>query len=175
MLNDEQEVSTYFTAFIGLGSNLGIPSEQIRNALNALADLKDCKNLLCARWYSSKAIGPGEQPDYINTVAKLETRLTPHALLNALQDIEEQQGRQRCVRWGARTLDLDLLLYNNVQIQDEALSIPHPEMKTRSFVLVPLYDLAPSLVLPSGEALEDLIRHCNTDDLQVIEALAANA
>ncbi|MGH1485806.1 MAG: 2-amino-4-hydroxy-6-hydroxymethyldihydropteridine diphosphokinase [Cellvibrionaceae bacterium] len=167
-------MSTHSTAFIGLGSNLDSPSQQISRGLDLLTEIEGCKNLLCAKWYSSKAIGPGEQPDYVNTVAKLETKLSPHALLKQLHIIENQRGRQREVRWGARTLDLDLLLYDNIQLEDEILSVPHPEIQHRAFVLLPLYDLAPSLVLPTGEVLQDLIKRCDTNDLRVIEEPVIN-
>lgn len=162
-------MSAYITTFVGLGSNLNSPSQQINAGLHGLATIEGCKNLLCAKWYSSKAVGPGEQPDYINTVAKLDTTLSPHELLAQLHIIENRQGRQRTVPWGARTLDLDLLLYDNIQLNDDRLTLPHPEIRHRAFVLLPLYDLAASLVLPTGEVLEDLIRHCDTSDLQLIE------
>lgn len=156
-------------AFIGLGSNLNHPKRQIQEALDALNSLQSCANLSCAPWYASKAIGPEGQPDYINTVASIETSLTALDLLRQLQTIENQQGRQRDIRWGARTLDLDLLLYDNVCLETNELQLPHPEIQNRSFVLVPLYDLAPSLILPLGESLEVLANHCDRSGLQLIE------
>ena len=156
-------------AFIGLGSNLDKPAEQITQALDAMAKLAHCTQLECAHWYSSKAIGPGDQPDYINTVASLNTTLTPRELLGALQGIENQQGRQRDIRWGARTLDLDLLLYNDIQLHSEELTLPHPALKQRNFVLVPLYDLAPALVLPDGSPLADLVQQCGREQLSLID------
>lgn len=155
-----------FTAvFIGLGSNLDRPAEQIKAALSALSQLPCSQSLQCAPWYSSLAIGPGDQPDYINTVASLETTLTPEALLDELQFIEKHHGRQRNIRWGARTLDLDILLYGNAIVNTERLKIPHPEMAQRGFVLQPLADLAPQLRLPDSVALSELLSRCDTSDL----------
>ncbi len=156
------------TVFIGLGSNLNCPEEQIQNALNALSQLPDCSNLQCAPWYTSKAIGPKGQPDYINTVVSLQTTLPALDLLHALQKIENQQGRQRTIRWGARTLDLDLLLYNNTQLNTDELTLPHPEIQNRSFVLLPLYDLTPELILSDGSALSDLVELCDKSELTMI-------
>ena len=154
--------------FIGLGSNLNQPETQIQKALEALNVIPLCSNLKCAPWYSSVALGPTGQPDYINTVASLETSLSALDLLHELQSIENQQGRQRDIRWGARTLDLDLLLYDNTCLNTDELQLPHPEIQNRSFVLLPLYDLAPNTVLPSGERLETLVNNCDTSGLQLI-------
>ena len=160
-------------AYIGLGSNLNNPSQQIYDGLHALKTLPLCEDLQCANWYSSKAIGPGEQPNYINTVASLATTLSPIELLHQLQRIEDQQGRQRDIRWGARTLDLDLLLYDNIELQHKELTLPHPQMQERSFVLVPLHDIAPSLILPNGKSLAGLIKHCDISELQLVETRLA--
>ncbi len=157
---------SYHTVYIGLGSNLESPQAQINSALTALQALPQSQYLQCSHWYSSKAIGPGEQPDYINAVAALETQLSPLALLHELQGIENAHGRQRDIRWGARTLDLDLLLYDNVCIETEELHIPHPEMTKRNFVLYPLYDVAPSLILPDGQAVSTLIESTSMSGIQ---------
>ena len=146
----------YHTTYIGLGSNLESPADQIKSALFALEALPQCQHTQCSPWYSSLAVGPGEQPDYINAVVHLETQLTPIDLLRQLQAIENEHGRQRSIRWGARTLDLDLLLYDNVNIDTEELQLPHPEMANRNFVIYPLYDLAPELVLPNGQNISDI-------------------
>ena len=161
-------MGNYSLAFVGLGSNLSNPVNQISTALTGIASLTHSRQLKCATWYGSKAIGPGEQPDYINTVASVQTKLSPEQLLGALQVLEDKQGRQRDIRWGARTLDLDLLLYDNITCNSDKLILPHPEMKKRSFVLLPLYELMPSLVLPDGSKLRDLIRKCNVDELEPI-------
>ena len=115
--------------------------------------------------YSSKAVGPGEQPDYINAVSSLETQLTPLDLLHRLQAIENEHGRQRDIRWGARTLDLDILLYSNISMRTEELQLPHPEIHHRNFVLYPLQDLSPSLSFPNGQTLGNVIKNIPMADL----------
>ena len=113
-------------------------------------------------------MGPQDQPDYLNAVAALETTLLPHELLDQLQAIETAQGRVRgATRWGSRTLDLDLLLYGNETINDERLVVPHPGMKARSFVLYPLYEIAPGLLLPGGETLASLLNNCPREGLKI--------
>ena len=111
--------------------------------------------------YKTQAIGPGNQPDYINAVACLNTQLSPLDLLDCLQQIEQQQGRVRTIRWGARTLDLDILLYDQQVIDSERLTIPHPRMHERAFVLAPLQDLDASIVLPTGENILSLLANCS--------------
>lgn len=155
-------------AYIGLGSNLEHPRQQIQAALDALEALPDCHSLRCAPWYQSKAIGPEGQPDYINTVAHIKTTLAPLTLLHQLQTIENTQGRQRHIRWGARTLDLDLLLYDNILLNTDTLQLPHPEMQKRNFVLLPLHDLEPELILPDGKDVKSLVQQVGHHDLQVI-------
>ena len=145
------------TAYIGLGSNLDDPPRQIKRACEALSNLDCCTISLCSPLYWNAAIGPGEQPDYLNAVLQLETLLSPTALLNAMQHIENTQGRSREVRWGARTLDLDLLLFDELIIDIEQLTIPHPRLQERNFVVYPLYDIAPALRFPDGQALSELI------------------
>jgi 2-amino-4-hydroxy-6-hydroxymethyldihydropteridine diphosphokinase len=167
-------MNKFTTAYIGLGSNLNRPAEQIKAALSALSQLEGSQSFRCAPWYSSAAIGPGEQPNYINTVASLETTLAPEALLDELQLIEKHQGRQRNVRWGARTLDLDILLYGNDIVTTERLTIPHPEMPWRSFVLQPLADLAPHLRLPRNIELSELLSRCDTSDLHQLATVDDN-
>ncbi|MCK9563477.1 MAG: 2-amino-4-hydroxy-6-hydroxymethyldihydropteridine diphosphokinase [Bacteroidales bacterium] len=144
-------------AFIAIGSNLGNPRRQVASAVAALAELPDSQLVAVSPWYRSAAIGPGEQPDYLNGVAELRTRLAPRRLLAALQAIEETQGRQRTERWAARTLDLDILLYGDAVIAEPDLIVPHPRLAERNFVLYPLADLAPTLVLPDGTPLGELL------------------
>jgi len=134
--------------YIGIGSNLDNPLQQVTAALELLAKVPHVKSLRRSPWYVSKAVGPGEQPDYLNGVIELETTLDPGALLRALQEIETQQGRERSIRWGARTLDLDILLYGDQHLVTPELQIPHPRMGERNFVLAPLAALNPQLPLP---------------------------
>lgn len=161
-------METYTTAYIGLGSNLDQPHVHITNALDELTKLPGSQNLHCSCWYQTKAIGPGEQPDYINAAVSLDTTLGAIDLLQQLQAIENQHGRQREIRWGARTLDLDLLLFGNTEINSPELQLPHPEIMNRNFVLYPLHDLNPSLILPNGRVLSDTIATVSQQDLRAI-------
>ena len=145
---------TLKTVYVALGSNLDNPLEQLKQAVESLKTF--AIDFEISPFYGSKPLGPQDQPDYVNAVAKFKTDLAALDLLDRLQQIEHQQGRVRLRRWGERTLDLDLLLYGNEQIQNERLTVPHIEMKNREFVIVPLYDLSPELILPQGEKLEDL-------------------
>ncbi|MBX2808740.1 MAG: 2-amino-4-hydroxy-6-hydroxymethyldihydropteridine diphosphokinase [Cellvibrionaceae bacterium] len=149
------------SVFIGLGSNLNDPRRQLERAIVQLQQLPESSGLACSPHYQSRALGPGDQPDYINAVVQLNTALTPRALLHELQKIENRQGRQRTIRWGARTLDLDMLLYNAETLNGDDLQLPHPELEYRNFVLLPLYDLAPALRLPNGKSLAHLVAHCD--------------
>jgi|SRR5699024_1478595 len=141
-------------AFIGLGSNLENPAEQLRKALQALHQLPTTQLLLSSSLYSSAPIGPQDQPTFINAVAQLHTQLAPIALLNALQAIENTAGRVRTRHWGERTLDLDILLYGDQHISLPRLQVPHPHMRHRRFVLQPLLEIAPTIHLPNSMPLQ---------------------
>ncbi|OOF47314.1 2-amino-4-hydroxy-6-hydroxymethyldihydropteridine diphosphokinase [Rodentibacter trehalosifermentans] len=147
------------TAYIALGSNLNTPIEQLNSALNAIENLPQTRLLAVSGFYQSKPLGPQDQPDYVNAVAKIETTLAPLPLLDELQRIEKAQGRVRLRRWGERTLDLDILLYSNEIIQSERLTVPHYDMNNREFVIVPLAEIAPDLMLPSGIKLAELAKN----------------
>jgi len=120
--------------------------------------------------YRTAPVGPQDQPDFINAVAALDTALAPLDLLDALQAVEQVAGRERLRHWGERTLDLDLLLYGDAQIRHPRLTVPHPHMTERAFVLVPLAALAPDLQLPDGRAVTELLRQCNQDGVWYHEA-----
>ena len=154
--------------FIGLGSNLDDPAGHIQQALAALGNLERSRPGRVSRRYRNPAVGPGEQPDFINAVAELFTDLSAMELLRALQGIETAQGRVRTIRWGARTLDLDLLLYGDAIIDTPELQVPHPRMRERNFVLYPLHDLEPELILPDGSALPTHLRACSSEGLQLV-------
>ena len=143
-------------AYIALGSNLHTPREQLKRALNALAQLPQTQLMAVSSFYRSKPHGPQDQPDYLNAVVEISTALSPLALLDELQRIENEQGRVRLRRWGERTLDLDILLYGDEIIQTERLTVPHYDMHNREFVIVPLAEIAPNLVLPNGQKLAEL-------------------
>lgn len=140
-------------AFIGLGSNLNDPRYQLDQAVAHLSDLPLSSLNAISPYYQSKPVGPQDQPDFINACAMLETRLSPLALLDQLQAIEQRHQRQRARHWGPRTLDLDLLLYDDQVWQHPRLTLPHPEMRNRAFVLIPLSDIAFTVCLPDGSAI----------------------
>ncbi|SHI22734.1 2-amino-4-hydroxy-6-hydroxymethyldihydropteridine diphosphokinase [Ferrimonas marina] len=151
--------------YVGMGSNLGDSVAHLDQALSALAQLPDSQLVDSSSYYRSPPMAGMEQPDYTNAVAVLDTQLKPLALLDALQGIETQQGRQRLERWGARTLDLDLLLYGDTTLCTERLTLPHYGMAERAFVLIPLFELAPELALPDGRQLTTLLAQCPAQPL----------
>lgn len=153
-------------AYIALGSNLNQPIEQLQSALQAMGRLPQTKLLKVSSFYQSKPLGPQDQPDYVNAVACIETQLAPLELLDALQHIENEQGRVRLRRWGERTLDLDILLYNNLQLQSARLTIPHYDMKNREFVIIPLQEIAPDLILPCGDQVTNLADQFSLHNMQ---------
>jgi len=156
-------------SYIGIGSNQALPIEQAKQAILALNNINDTKLLACSSLYCSAPMGPQDQPDYINAVAKLATSLSAIDLLDALQAIEQAQGRVRKEnRWGPRTLDLDIILFDNQTINSERLTIPHYGMKQREFVLYPLLEISPDLQLPDGSYLSELIKVCDKKGLTTI-------
>tara|TARA_R110000823_G_scaffold307678_3_gene430925 strand:+ start:4412 stop:4912 length:501 start_codon:yes stop_codon:yes gene_type:complete len=157
-------------AYIALGSNLGEPLQQLRRATSAIAELPESELARVSSVYRSAPVGPPGQPDYLNAVLCLKTQLDPHALLDALQLIELRQGRERLEHWGPRTLDLDLLLYGTTIISDERLTLPHPRMHERDFVLLPLQEISDAgMTLPDGSDLQVLVRNCPANNLNRID------
>jgi len=151
---------------IGLGSNLYEPREQLTQALQALAVLPDTRLTASSAFYTSESLLPG-QPRYTNAVAAVESALPPLTLLDALQAIENAQGRQRKERWGPRTLDLDIILYGDQVIDHPRLKVPHYHLHARPFVLYPLAELVPGdFVLADGRRLIDLLEACPFDGLE---------
>ncbi|MCB1875395.1 MAG: 2-amino-4-hydroxy-6-hydroxymethyldihydropteridine diphosphokinase [Chromatiales bacterium] len=144
--------------YIGLGSNLGRSQELLESAMAALAAVDGIESVRCSPLYRSRPQGPSDQPDYLNAVAELVTTLKPHGLLKELQAIESAHGRVRDGQiWGPRTLDLDLLLYGDHVIDTPDLVVPHPRMADRDFVLRPLLDLAPGVVIPGRGSVGALL------------------
>ena len=144
-------------AYIGLGSNLSNPLEQLKIALKTLSSLHQTSILKTASFYGSKPLGPQDQPDFVNSVCKIQTELSPQALLEELQAIEKAQGRIKKRRWGERLIDLDILLYDDCIIETENLMIPHAQIALRDFVLVPLNEISPGLVIPNKGDIQSLI------------------
>ena len=149
------------TVFIGLGSNLDEPLSQLNKAVEQLKQLNSLTFINASNFYSSPPMGPQDQPDYINAVVEVATDLPAEQLLDELQKIENSQGRVRSQRWGARTLDLDILLFGNEVINTERLIVPHSGISERNFVLYPLSDLVGSnFKIPKLGAISELLAAC---------------
>ncbi len=152
-------------AYIGLGSNLNNPKEQIKQALMALDSSEDVSVVGLSSLYQSKPVDGSDQPDYLNAVCKVNTHLTALELLHVCQHIEQSQHRVREKKWGARTIDLDIIIYGAQVIASKQLVVPHPEMMNRHFVLVPLYEIEPDLDVPVLGPLEELMDKIDTNGL----------
>ena len=151
-------------AYIGLGSNLDDPRSQVKRAVLALDQLPQTRVMQDAGYYVSSPMGPADQPDYVNTVVQIETGLSPQDLLDACQQIEQRQGRIRTRHWGERTIDLDILLYGDRQIETATLRIPHPGITQRDFVYLPLLAIDDTISLPGRGQLQAIIEHDRTQD-----------
>lgn len=156
------------SAYIGLGSNLEDPVQQLKQALIELDQLPDTRLVKASSLYSSKPVGPQDQPDFVNAVAQLETYLEPLALLDELQELEQAHRRIRERHWGPRTLDLDLLLFDDQVISHPRLTVPHAHMHERGFVLLPLTEISANLSLPGKGSITDILSNIATDDLQIL-------
>ena len=152
-------------AFIGLGSNLEEPRDQINTALSSLDDVSEIEVLKTSSFYQSKPLLGMTGPDYLNVVCKIETKLSALDLLSKCQQIENKQHRVREIRWGSRTIDLDILLYGDEVISTKDLSVPHPEMIKRNFVLLPLFEIEPELELPGFGKLKELVRKVDSSSI----------
>ncbi|MCA1853227.1 MAG: 2-amino-4-hydroxy-6-hydroxymethyldihydropteridine diphosphokinase [Beggiatoa sp.] len=160
--------------YVGLGSNLDDPVLQVRRGLTALAALPDTEVVEASSLYRGPPMGPPGQPDYVNAVCALATRLPAPRLLAHLQGIEDRHGRLRGpVRWGPRILDLDLLLYGDAELSLPDLTVPHPGLAERAFVLYPLQEIAPHLSVPTLGPIASLIRNCPIAGLQKIGSARA--
>ena len=153
-------------AYIGLGSNLKGPKEQIEKALWALSVAKETALLSVSSFYQSKPLLDMPGPNYLNVVCKIETDLSALDLLNFCQEIEDNQHRVREVKWASRTVDLDILLYDDQVMSTKRLTIPHPEMINRAFVLLPLFEIEPGLKLPLLGSLKGLLDRIKPSDVE---------
>lgn len=149
-------------AYVALGSNLGDPQRQVLDGMSALAALPGTRLLQRSRLYHTPPWGLLDQPPFVNAAVQLETTLSPHALLDALLDIETGAGRVRAQPNGPRTLDLDLLHVDGVRLDDQRLALPHPRMADRAFVLLPLSDIAPALPLPGYGTVSERLTELDT-------------
>jgi len=156
--------TTRVTAYIALGANLDDPAAQVMAGCAALAGLPQTRLVGRSSLYRTAPVGYADQPDFINAVAAVDTGLTPRALLDALLAIEVEHGRVRKFANAPRTLDLDVLLYGDLELHEDGLTIPHPRMHERAFVLVPLAEMAPRLLVPGRGAVGELLRAVRADD-----------
>ncbi|HWP89102.1 MAG TPA: 2-amino-4-hydroxy-6-hydroxymethyldihydropteridine diphosphokinase [Burkholderiales bacterium] len=163
---------TPVTAYIALGANLEDPVVQVRAGLAALATLPDTQLLMQSSLYRTAPVGYADQPDFINAVAAVDTELSPRELLDALLAIELNHGRVRQFANAPRTLDLDVLLYDDVEVNESGLTIPHPRMHERAFVLAPLAEIAPLCEIPGHGRVSELLRSL---DPQGVTRLAGGA
>lgn len=162
---------TAIEAYLGLGSNLGDSIATLKSACLAIAAVDGIQLLALSAFYRSKPVGPQDQPDFVNAALRIGTTLSADQLLDALQSIENQHGRVRTQHWGPRTLDLDILLYDDQQINTQRLRIPHPEIPFRGFVLYPLQEIAAAdLVIPGLGSLSALVASCPKDGLEKINS-----
>lgn len=155
--------------YIGLGSNLEQPQQQILTAINDIQTIAGLELVARSSLYHSPPMGPQDQPDYINAVVAVETALAPLELLDALQQIEQSHGRVRKRHWGERTLDLDILLVDDKVIEEPRLTVPHPGIAERAFVAYPLAEIAPDLIVPGKGLLVDILANCPLDGLEKVE------
>jgi len=153
-------------AYIGLGSNLKRPKQQIEKALKSLSEANEITLLSVSSFYQSKPLLDMPGPNYLNVVCKIETELSVLDLLNFCQEIEDNQHRVREVKWGSRTIDLDILLYGDQVLATKRLTIPHPEMINRAFVLLPLFEIEPGLKLPLLGPLKSLLERIKPSDVE---------
>ena len=159
-------------AYVALGSNLKQPEVQIRNALEALAMMPDTRLARASSFYRSAPVGYRDQPDFVNAVAQIETALPPRKLLDELLAIERRFGRVRDFPNAPRTLDLDIVLYGDRKIEETGLTIPHPRMHERAFVLVPLAEIAPDAAVPGRGRAADLVAEIDGSGLTKIHTHA---
>jgi len=154
--------------YLGLGSNLSDPEQQIRKAIVQIANITEIKISAMSSLYFSRPMGPQDQPDYMNAVIEIKTTLKPIALLDKLQAIENNAGRIRKEnRWGARVLDLDMLLYNDENINTERLTVPHYGLQEREFVLIPLAEIDNRLILSNGKTVSTLAKNIASNGLKI--------
>ena len=161
--------SVWTPAYVALGSNLDEPLTQIAAAFDALSGLTGTRLVVRSRLYRSDPLGPQPQPEFVNAAAGVLTQLTPRALLDALKSIKARMGRgSPVVRWGPRRIDLDLIVYGDARIAEDQLTVPHPGAPSRNFVLYPLCDIAPTLLIPGHGRVSELAARAGSAGLAVI-------
>ncbi len=156
-------------AYVAIGSNLNHPDARVLEAFERLAALPATRSVLRSRLYQTRPLGPQDQPDFVNAAAGLLTQLAARELLEAMLGIEQAMGRNRQERWGPRVIDLDLIWMLGEPIDEPGLTLPHPGVSTRNFVLYPLADIAPSLAIPGHRNVLELSRRTGDDGISVLE------
>jgi 2-amino-4-hydroxy-6-hydroxymethyldihydropteridine diphosphokinase len=157
-------------AYVAIGSNLNDPQAQVHTALVRVAALPQTRALLRSRLYKTRPMGPQDQPYFVNAVAGLLTQLCARELLAALLQIEQSMGRRRHERWGPRVIDLDLVWMPGETVDEPGLTLPHPGVSMRNFVLYPLADIAPTLAIPGHGNVSELLRAVGDDGIAVMES-----
>lgn len=155
-------------AILGLGSNLNHPIQQLNVALKAISMHPEIQIESTSSFYLTAPEGITHQPEFVNAVCSINTTLSPESLLRFALDTEYQQGRIRDIKWGPRIIDIDILMFDDLNCQTSDLSLPHPELLNRSFWLIPLAEIAPDWILPNGQRVEDYARKWNTESIQKI-------
>ena len=156
------------TAYLGLGANLGDRAANMRDALKRI-DGDACRVTAISSLYAAAPVGVEDQPEFLNAVVQIETALPPTDLLALCGSIELEMGRERTIRWGPRVMDIDILLYNDVTLESEDLTIPHPRMMERAFVLAPLAEIAPDVELPGGVSAAEAAGSIDRSGVRVIQ------
>ncbi|VFP85975.1 2-amino-4-hydroxy-6-hydroxymethyldihydropteridine diphosphokinase [Candidatus Erwinia haradaeae] len=158
--------------YLSLGSNLSHPLQQIKNALNKVASIQKSNIVSTSLFYETPSYGLTNQPHFYNIAVALDTYLDPEELLNSTKDIEIKQGRIRSeLRWGARIIDIDIMLFNNITLKTPELTIPHYDMHNRAFMLIPLLEIAPKICLPNGQKLSAILSNLSCNAIQDIRKI----
>ncbi len=155
-------------AYLGLGSNMGDKKGYIDSALELLEAHEKINIVKISSYYETEPVGYKEQDWFLNIVAEINTELDPHELLKYCMEVEQKLNRKRIIRWGPRTIDIDILLYNDYNLNKENLIIPHPRMTERAFVMIPLYEIAPDILL-NGEQIENIINKLKSEEIRKME------
>ena len=160
--------SLWRPAYVAIGSNLNYPRERVQEAFDRLSTLSATRLVLRSRLYKTRPMGPQDQPYFVNAAAGLLTQLTARLLLDGLLGIETAMGRTRQERWGPRVIDLDLIFLWGETVDEPGLTVPHPGVSTRNFVLYPLADIAPTLAIPGHGNVSELLHRAGDDEISVL-------
>jgi 2-amino-4-hydroxy-6-hydroxymethyldihydropteridine diphosphokinase len=160
-------------SFLGLGTNIGDRLNYLKQAIKLLESNNFIKIIKKSKLYETKAWGYTDQADFLNMCVEIETKLTPNELLNVCQDIEKNLNRERKIRWGPRTIDVDILFFNDIILQEENLVIPHPRIKERAFVLIPLMDLSDKLKI-NNISINEYLKSLTTEEREEVKEFIGN-